>query len=71
MGYGPFLTHRFAEITVGRRIIGARGDVKAHPKKWMAKGWLEGGNAVGTCGITRSGEEALSAPPRRRRGAAS
>jgi hypothetical protein len=35
-------------------------------KKLMAKGWLEGGNAIGTYRITRSGEEALSAPlPRR------
>jgi hypothetical protein len=38
-------------------------------KKLMAKGWLEGGNAVGTYRITRSGEEALSAPLPRRRGA--
>jgi hypothetical protein len=39
-------------------------------KKLMAKGWLEGGNAIGTYRITRSGEEALSAPLPRRRGIA-
>jgi hypothetical protein len=40
-------------------------------KKLMSKGWIAGGNAVGTYRITRSGEEALSAPLPRRRVAAS